>query len=366
LIFFHYSRESAEEIQVVYFIKGDNTFKIGLATTKGACIMINLATVGTGWITSSFIEAAQLSNEFKLVGVYSRTKEKAEMLADTYNAADVYTDLEEMARNERIDAVYIATPNSLHFEDVQLFLKNKKHVICEKPIFSNLREWKEAFKTAEENGVYLFEATRNIHTPNFKTLKERLPMIGAIRSAILPYIKYSSRYDLFLQGEEPNIFSAAYSGGALVDLGVYPLYLAVSLFGEPKKATYHPVILRSGVDGSGTLVLEYEEFVCTILCSKLSHSTLLCEIHGEEGTFVLEDVAPISQIEFFDSHTKESKILSVPLEEKDMVYECLNFAKIINSNNAKEYKELKRLSEIVLTITENARRQNQILFDSEK
>jgi predicted dehydrogenase len=328
--------------------------------------MINFGTVGTGWITSSFIEAAQLSKEFKLVGVYSRTEEKAEMLADTYNASDVFSDLEEMAKSEKMDVVYIASPNSVHFEQTLLFLKNKKHVICEKPIFSNTRELEEAYRTAEENGVYLFEAIRNIHTPNFKTLKERLSMVGDIRSAILPYIKYSSRYDLFLQGEEPNIFSATYSGGALVDLGVYPLYLAVGLFGAPKKATYHPVILRSGVDGSGTLVLEYEEFVCTILCSKLSHSTILCEIHGEKGTFVLDDAAPISQIEFFDSHSKESKILSVPLEEKDMVYECKNFAKVINTKDQKEYGELKRLSEIVLKITEESRKQNNIIFDSEK
>lgn len=328
--------------------------------------MINLGTVGTGWITSSFIEAAQLSKEFKLVGVYSRTVEKAEILADTYNASEVFSDLEEMAKSEKMDVIYIASPNSVHFEQALLFLKNKKHVICEKPIFSNTRELEEAFKTAEENGVYLFEAIRNIHTPNFKTLRDKLSMAGEIRSAILPYIKYSSRYDLFLQGEEPNIFSAAYSGGALVDLGVYPLYLAVGLFGAPKKSTYIPVILRSGVDGSGTLVLEYEEFVCTILCSKLSHSTILCEIHGEEGTFVLEDAAPISQIEFYDSHSKESKILSVPLEEKNMVYECKNIAEIINTNNQKEYQELKRLSEIVLKITEESRKQNNIIFDSEK
>jgi predicted dehydrogenase len=328
--------------------------------------MINFGTVGTGWITSSFIEAAQLSKEFKLVGVYSRTEEKAELLADTYNASEVFSNLEKMAKSENIDVVYIASPNSVHFEQALLFLKNKKHVICEKPIFSNTGELEEAFKVAEENGVFLFEAIRNIHTPNFKTLKEKLPMAGDIRSAILPYIKYSSRYDLFLQGEEPNIFSSTYSGGALVDLGVYPLYLAVGLFGEPKKATYHPVILRSGVDGSGTLVLEYEEFVCTILCSKLSHSTILCEIHGEEGTFVLEDAAPISQIEFYDSHSKESKVLSAPLEEKDMVYECKNIAGIINTNNEKEYQELKRLSEMVLKITEESRKQNNIIFDSEK
>ncbi|MFZ7945835.1 MULTISPECIES: Gfo/Idh/MocA family protein [Bacillaceae] len=328
--------------------------------------MLNFATVGTGWITESFIKAASLSERLRLVGVYSRTEEKAKKLADQFKAPYYYTNVEEMAKSEEFQAVYIASPNSLHFEQALTFLKNKKHVICEKPIFSNTAELQEAYQTAEENGVYLFEAIRNIHTPNFKILKEQLHLAGKLRSAILPYIQYSSRYDLFLQGEVPNIFSAKYSGGALVDLGVYPLYVAVGLFGEPKKVTYHPVLLSSGVDGSGTLVLEYEEFVCTILCSKISHSELPCEIHGEAGTFVLEDAAPISEITFIDSHKKERKRLGTAQEEQDMVYECINIAQIIETNDDQEYKQLKGWSEIVLRITEEARKQNNIVFDVEK
>ncbi|MDP4170800.1 MAG: Gfo/Idh/MocA family oxidoreductase [Bacillota bacterium] len=327
---------------------------------------MKLGTVGTGWITSSFIEAARLSGHYELKAVHSRTSEKAKQLADTYGAPYFYSDMEEMARSEEIDAVYIASPNSLHFEQALVFLKNKKHVICEKPIFSNVGELEIASRTAEENGVFLFEAIRNIHTPNFAILREKLKMAGQIRSAILPYISYSSRYDLYLKGEEPNIFSAVYSGGALVDLGVYPISLAVGLFGEPKKVTYHPVMLRTGVDGSGTLVLEYDGFVCTIMCSKISHSVIPCEIHGEKGTFVLGDAAPISKIEFIDSHSKESQLLSMKQEEKDMVYEAKNIAEIIETKNDDVYRELMKLSQIVLRVTEEARRQNNILFQTEK
>lgn len=327
--------------------------------------MIKLGTVGTGWITSSFIEAAKQSGKLELTGVYSRTVDKAKELAYTYNAAHYFTDLEEMAKSPEVQVVYIASPNSVHFEQALTFLKNKKHVICEKPIFSNTAELEEAYQMAEDNGVYLFEAIRNIHTPNFRILKEKIQMAGNLRSAMLPYIQYSSRYDSFLRGENPNIFSSTFSGGALVDLGVYPLYLAVGLFGEPKKVSYHPVILSSGVDGSGTLVLEYKEFICTILCSKISHSVMPCEIHGEKGTFVLEDAAPISEIKFIDSHTKESEIFSVAQEDKDMAYECMKFAEIIKKNDDHEYKKLQEMSMIVLRVTEEARKQNNIVFGVE-
>ena len=328
--------------------------------------MINFGTVGTGWITESFVQAAQLSGQLQLTSVYSRTEDKAKQLADTYNAPYFFTDLEEMANSPDIQAVYIASPNSVHFQQTLTFLKNKKHVICEKPIFSTSAELATAYQTAEENGVYLFEAIRNIHTPNFKILKDNLQRAGKLRSTMLPYIQYSSRYDLFLKGEEPNIFSAKYSGGALVDLGVYPLYLAVGLFGEPKQVTYHSVLLRSGVDGSGTLVLTYDDFVCTILCSKISHSELPCEIHGEKGTFILEDAAPISTITFVDNMGVERETLSVDQEEKNMVYECENIVRIIETKNDQEYLQLKNWSEIVLRITEKARKQNNIVFASEK
>ncbi|GHI00241.1 Gfo/Idh/MocA family protein [Neobacillus kokaensis] len=328
--------------------------------------MLNFATIGTGWITESFIQAAQESKQLRLAGVYSRSGEKAKQLADTYQALKFYTDIEEMAANPEIDVVYIASPNSVHLKQALVFLKNKKHVICEKPIFSNMAEIEEAYRTAEENGVYLFEAIRNIHTPNFQILKEKLHLAGSLRSTMLPYIQYSSRYDAFLKGENPNVFSAEFSGGALVDLGVYPLFLAVGLFGEPRKVSYHPVLLRTGVDGSGTLVLEYDGFVCTILCSKVSHSILPCEIHGEKGTFVLADAAPISQITFYDSHTKEAQVLSVAQEKKDMVYECRTFARIIETRDDIEYKALKNWSIAVLQITEEARRQSGIVFGVEK
>lgn len=328
--------------------------------------MLNFATVGTSWITEAFIEAAIESKQLKLTGIYSRTEDKAKRIAHTYKVRNVWTKIEEMAQSREFEVVYIASPNSLHSEQTITFLKNKKHVICEKPIFSNTAELEEAYRTAEENGVYLFEATRNIHTPNYQILTEKLHLAGPLRSAVLPYIKYSSRYDLFLQGEEPNIFSAKYSGGALVDLGVYPIALAVGLFGEPKKVSYYPVLLRSGVDGSGTLVLEYDGFVCTILCSKIANSEIPCEIHGEAGTFVLENAAPISEIKWIDSHTNEAQVLSVEQEEKDMVYECRNFASIIKNRDSQEHERLKNWSRTVLRITEEARKQNQIIFASEK
>lgn len=328
---------------------------------------MKLGIIGTSWITEDFIKAAHYSGKLTLTAVYSRSAEKAQQFARTYGASHKFTNLEQMAEDKNMDVVYIASPNSLHYGQAIMFLKQKKHVICEKPIFSNIAELRAAYKIAEEHGVYLFEAIRNIHSPNFARLQQALPRIGQARSALLHYVQYSSRYDLFLQGEEPNVFSPHFSGGALVDLGVYPVYLAVGLFGEPERVTYHPVTLRNGIDGAGTLILDYGDpsFICTIVCSKIAQSFIPSEIHGEAGTIILDQVSPIKELTFVDHRSKERTSLETKQSELDMVYEVDNIVDVIVANDRKQYEKLKNLSQAVLTITESARKQNGIVFASE-
>lgn len=324
---------------------------------------MNLGTIGTSWITSDFIKASKEQGTLRLYSVYSRSEQKAREFAETHGADTYFTSVEQMAKSDEIDCVYIASPNSMHFEHAILFLENKKHVICEKPIFSNRKEWEKATQVAEENGVFLFEAMRNIHMPGFKALKESLAKVGVLRSAVLNYSKYSSRYNNVLNGEEPNIFSLNYSGGSLVDLGVYPLAAAIELFGKPEDATYYPVIIKTGVDGSGTLVLRYPNFNCTILCSKISTSYNPSEIQGEEGTFTIEDIGAFTNVKLIAS--EESTISTSPLHS-DMYYEVESFVSIMESNDRERYQALLKNSEYVLEITEKVRRDNGIIYKSDK
>ncbi|MGE6258516.1 Gfo/Idh/MocA family protein [Heyndrickxia sporothermodurans] len=326
---------------------------------------MKLATIGTNWITSTFIKSAHQSNKLTLYAVYSRSIEKAKEFAKLHSAPIYFNNLNEMALCDEIDIVYIASPNSLHFEQTKLLLKHKKHVICEKPLFSNIDEFNEAYKIAKENGVYLFEAIRNLHTPNFHQLKKELPKIGKIRSALLHYVQYSSRYDSFLKGDIANVFSPDFSGGALVDLGVYPLSLAIHLFGKPNTFSYHPTLLHNGIDGNGTLILQYKDFHCTIICSKISQSHIPSEIHGELGTFILNSSTPTS-IEWIDNKTKNPIDIGVEQDSLDMVYEINTFINIIKTKDNLSYEKLKNLSENLLFITENSRKSNGILFHGEK
>ncbi|HAM1974322.1 TPA: Gfo/Idh/MocA family oxidoreductase [Listeria monocytogenes] len=327
---------------------------------------MKLGIMGTNWITDSFIEGAINSGEWNLTAVYSRTEEKARAFGEKYGELTYFTDIEEMGKSDALDAVYIASPNALHYQHAVSLLKNKKHVIVEKPIFSTVAELEHAHQIARENNVFLFEAARHIQEPNFKRLQENIEKVGTIHGATLAYMKYSSRYGQVLNGEEPNIFSLKFSGGSIVDLGVYPLYSAITLFGEPVKATYFATKLPTGVDGLGPIILEYPTFNITIIQGKNSQSFLPSEIYGQKGTLIVDPLTGIEKITFYDNATKEETELAGPVVANDMQFEAAEFARIIEQSDRDTYEYLADLSLKVLRVSNELRHQNDIWFDAEK
>ncbi|EDB1282740.1 Gfo/Idh/MocA family oxidoreductase [Listeria monocytogenes] len=327
---------------------------------------MKLGIMGTNWITDSFIEGAINSGEWNLTAVYSRTEEKARAFGEKYGELTYFTDIEEMGKSDALDAVYIASPNALHYQHAVSLLKNKKHVIVEKPIFSTVAELEHAHQIARENNVFLFEAARHIQEPNFKRLQENIEKVGTIHGATLAYMKYSSRYDQVLNGEEPNIFSLKFSGGSIVDLGVYPLYSAITLFGEPVKATYFATKLPTGVDGLGPIILEYTTFNITIIQGKNSQSFLPSEIYGQKGTLIVDPLTGIEKITFYDNATKEETELAGSVVANDMQFEAAEFARIIEQSDRDTYEYLADLSLKVLRVSNELRHQNDIWFDAEK
>ncbi|EGP4509764.1 Gfo/Idh/MocA family oxidoreductase [Listeria monocytogenes] len=327
---------------------------------------MKLGIMGTNWITDSFIEGAINSGEWNLTAVYSRTEEKARAFGEKYGDLTYFTDIEEMGKSDALDAVYIASHNALHYQHAVSLLKNKKHVIVEKPIFSTVAELEHAHQIARENNVFLFEAARHIQEPNFKRLQENIEKVGTIHGATLAYMKYSSRYDQVLNGEEPNIFSLKFSGGSIVDLGVYPLYSAITLFGEPVKATYFATKLPTGVDGLGPIILEYPTFNITIIQGKNSQSFLPSEIYGQKGTLIVDPLTGIEKITFYDNATKEETALAGSVVANDMQFEAAEFARIIEQSDRDTYEYLADLSLKVLRVSNELRHQNDIWFDAEK
>ncbi|GAB7347613.1 hypothetical protein MBLNU459_g4487t1 [Dothideomycetes sp. NU459] len=331
--------------------------------------MLNFAIIGTNWITDSFVQSAQASKKWKLAAVYSRSADTARSFAEKYSVDALYTSIDQLAADSNVHAVYIASPNSLHFDHAKAVLSAKKHVILEKPATSTVAELDSLFALARSNGVFLVEAFRHIQEVNFKLLRSQLlqeKKLGTIFGASLTYASYSSRYNNVLAGETPNIFSLDFSGGCLVDLGVYPVAFAVALFGKPKSQTYAPYICPTGVDGGGFITLKYETFGVQINQSKCFTSFAPSEIYGENGTITVNATTDIDSVKFWDRKTKKTDELARPKAELNLQEEAEEFARIIEDKDHKAAEELEQLSRDIIAITTDLRKQNGIVFGVEK
>ncbi|HAT1571224.1 Gfo/Idh/MocA family oxidoreductase [Kluyvera cryocrescens] len=324
--------------------------------------MIRFAVIGTNWITRQFVDAAHETGKYKLTAVYSRSLEQAQSFANDYPVEHLFTSLEAMAQSDDVDAVYIASPNSLHFPQTELFLRHKKHVICEKPLASNLREVEQAIAVARENQVVLFEAFKTASLPNFQLLQQTLPKLGQIRKAFINYCQYSSRYQRYLDGENPNTFNPAFSNGSIMDIGFYCLASAVALWGEPKQVQASASLLDSGVDAHGVVVMDYGDFSVTLQHSKVSDSTLPSEIQGEAGALVIEKISECQKLSFVPRGSK-AQDLSQPQHINTMLYEAEEFARLVE-NNEVNHPGLE-VSRITAKVQTEIRRQTGVVFPAD-
>lgn len=332
--------------------------------------MIQLGIIGTNWITHQFVSVALETKRYQLAAVYSRKLETAQEFGNRYGDVAYATDLKTFFNIEHMDTVYIASPNSLHFEQAKQAILAKKNVIVEKPAFSTPEEMEEIIELASQQKVFFFEAARNIHETSFKKIADLLPLKNQILGANFTYMKYSSRFDQVLNGQEPNIFSPHFSGGAIMDLGVYLVYAAVAWFGLPNESHYFARMLPTKVDGSGIAILRYDQFDVTLQTGKNGDAFLDSEIYFTNGTLILDGVNAISKAEFHDRDHKERDIIEITTEENPMVEEARDFANVLENPTDKnwgaQYEEWVELARNVNTVVYQLRKSAGIVFDADK
>ncbi|WP_044640557.1 Gfo/Idh/MocA family protein [Risungbinella massiliensis] len=326
--------------------------------------MVRIGVVGTNWITDRLLDAAKDIADFQLTAVYSRTSEKAKEFASKYGVTNLYTDLEEMATSQEIDAVYIATPNSYHAQQAILFLENGKHVLCEKPMAANASEVKSMIETAKHHNVLLMEAMKSTFLPNFKVIQDNLHKIGPIRRYFASYCQYSSRYDKYKEGIVLNAFNPTFANGSLMDLGVYCLYPLITLFGAPTEVKATSMMLESGVDGEGSVLLKYDNKDAVVMYSKITNSYLPSEIQGEKGSMIIDKIHTAEKVEIrYNDGTVE--VLTVDQPHPTMYYEVKEFVDLINQGKIESSINTYENSYTTMQVMDQVRDQIGLVYPSD-
>ncbi len=325
--------------------------------------MLKLGIIGTGAISHHFIEVAHTSGEYQLVAVYSRKIETAERFASQYSNVTLFDQLDEFFKHP-FDVVYVASPNSLHYSQAKVALSAGKHVILEKPAVTQPQEWQDLVQTAKDNKCFIFEAARNYHEYAFATIKNFLADKHVL-GADFNYAKYSSKMPNLLAGDTPNVFSDRFAGGALMDLGIYPLYAAVRLFGKPTHATYQAQKLDNSIDLNGDGILSYPNYQVHIKAGKNITSNLPCEIYTTDGTLTLNTIEHVQSATFTDHQGNE---VQLPIQQAPhtMAEEVDAFAHMINQPDQTLYQQWLTDATDVHQVLYAMRQDAGIRFEAEK
>lgn len=236
--------------------------------------------MSTGWIAHQFAEALQLLPAAELVAVGSRQQETADAFGDEFDIPRRYASYGELVADPAVDVVYIGTPHSFHHRDALMALEAGKHLLVEKAFTLNGRQASEIIELARRKELFVMEAMWTRFFPLMARLRELLAegALGQLKMVRADF-SHSAPYDPRNRFFDPHL-----GGGALLDLGIYPISLASMVLGESQQVSGVAHIGETGVDEQGACLLSYAEGALAVLSFSLrTDAPPEASISGTEG-----------------------------------------------------------------------------------
>lgn len=209
--------------------------------------------IGLGKIARKFAQDLSTIPNCELYAVASRSQERAEGFARDFQAEKVFHSYEDLANCTEVDAVYIATPHSFHKEHSILCLQKKKAVLCEKPFAMNWEEVEEMISVAKENDVLLMEALWTYFLPHYNYVLDLIAneTYGKVESLQADFGFFTPFND------ESRVFQKEVGGGSLLDIGIYPIFAALTSLGMPDSIEAQATFFDNGADSSCEMIFQY-------------------------------------------------------------------------------------------------------------
>jgi len=285
--------------------------------------------LGCGRIARKFAADLRLVADAELTAIASRNKDTAELFAKDFPCKHAHTSYEALAANSEVDVIYIATPHSHHYEHTMLCLNHNKAVLCEKAFAINSRQAIEMIKKAGEKKVFLMEALWTKFLPHYKKLQELLQQktLGDIKNVLVNFGFKTT------PSHPQRLFDPSLGGGTLLDIGIYNVFMTMSVLGKPDsiEATMSPS--PAGIDEQIAILFKYKNgAMAQLFSSFLTNLPIQAEINGTEGcvTVTTRFYEPSATVQLYRQLPGEKEIINVPKEagfgyqyEARHVNECL-------------------------------------------
>ncbi|NHJ20147.1 MAG: gfo/Idh/MocA family oxidoreductase [Candidatus Lokiarchaeota archaeon] len=284
--------------------------------------------LGCGKIAHKFAEGLKVIPDAILEAVASRTEGKAENFGKLFGVENRYDNYEDLVENAEIDVIYIATTHNFHHENALLCLNHGKPVLCEKPITLNATQTEDLINSARSNNLFLMEAMWMRFIPCIVKLKELLEqgIIGEIKHLTANF-GIKKELDSKIRSFNPDL-----GGGALLDLGIYPISFARMVYKQPpSKIQSSAYIGTTSVDEKSCYLFEYEDGQTAMLSS--SHRLIMPHdafIYGTKGYIQVPDFYHPSEM-ILKLEGDKKKTINVPFKSTGYNYEAMEVMHCLNT-----------------------------------
>ena len=284
--------------------------------------------LGAGSIAKKFCAGVQALPDHKLVGVGSRSQEKADSFGDQFAIPHRYASYEALVADPEIDAIYVATPHPMHKDHTLLSLRAGKHVLCEKPFTINAGETREIIAEARKLGLFLMEAMWTRFVPAVVEAK-RLIDEGAIGEVRMINADFGFRAGF---NPQSRAFAPELGGGGLLDVGVYPISLASMLLGRPNRIATLAELGETGVDEQSAFILGYPGGqLATLYTAVRTNTPQDCVIMGTDGMIRIHPPFWIPNKLTLTQAGKGTQELEIPYAANGYNYEAAEVANCVRA-----------------------------------
>ena len=276
--------------------------------------------LGTGRIARAFATGLQEVDDAELFAIGSRSRSTSEKFADEFQVPRKYASYDELTRDDSIDVVYIATPHSLHKDNIIMCLEAGKAVLCEKPFTINAAEAEVVIKLARSKKLFLMEAMWTRYIPAIVKLRVLLTdnLIGDVQVMLCG--------GAFMPDFDPDfyLFNKDLGGGVLLDAGVYLVSMASMIFGTPEKILATACIGKSGVDEHDACLLQYDNgAIANLYVSLRAKSSPDLTLMGDKGKIYVHPPIFCPGKLTISIYGKDEEIVELPFSSNGYQFEVM-------------------------------------------
>jgi predicted dehydrogenase len=240
--------------------------------------------IGLGKIAQKFANNLLLLETTELEAVASRDLAKAEVFATTYRSKKFYGSYEALLQDKFVDIVYIATPHNSHAQIAILALEQKKAVLCEKPFAINKQQVFKMIEASKKHNMFLMEALWTRFLPAIKKIK------STVENGEIGEIKYlNADFSFKAHPSIQRIYDKELGGGSILDIGIYPIFLAYLILGMPDKIMAKAHFFDSGADSQVSIIFDYKNAQAVLFSSFNSSSKREAKISGTLGEIMIDN-----------------------------------------------------------------------------